>query len=170
MKIAESTIDVRPRTPLIVSSWRFVGTALLGAAALLAFGVVTVRAQYAVGADSPTPTAIPGGAAAIGEPTAIWTPSRSKKIGGTAGLVQHPQSTYVNVGGETVSLPNEECARLVAEALQRKVAIPVPDSSRSSSGGWCADAMNRALELQRTRPEPTGWPTPGAADPESPSP
>lgn len=164
MKIAEPATDIRPRTTLGTPSWRFAATALLGVAALLAFRVVIVRAQGPAGSDTPTPTAIPGGAAAIGEPTAIWTPSTSKKVRGTAGLLQHPQSTYVNVGGETVSLPNAECARLVAEALRQKAAIPVPDSVRSSSGSWCSEEMNRALELQRTRPEPTGWPTPRAAD------
>lgn len=170
MKIAKPATDIRPRMALEIPSRRFVATALLSVAALLAFCVVTVRAQGPAGSDTPTPTAIPGGAAAIGEPTSVWTPSASKKVGGTTGLVQRPQSTYVNVGGETVSLPNAECARLVAEALQQKAAIPVPDSGRSSSRSWCADAMNRALELQRTRPEPTGWPTPGADDAESPSP
>jgi hypothetical protein len=164
VKIAEPATDIRPQTALQIPSWRFVATALLGVAALLAFCVVTVRAQGPAGSDTPNPTAIPGGAAAIGEPTSVWTPSASKKVGGMTGPVQQPQSTYVNVGGETVSLPNAECARLVAEALQRKAVVPVPDSSGSSSSGWCADAMNRALELQRTRPEPTGWPTPGAGD------
>ena len=171
MKIAKPATDIRPRMALEIPSRRFVATALLSVAALLAFCVVTVRAQGPTGAETPTPTAIPGGAAAIGEPTAVWTPSNSKIRNGNPGVILHPAPSIVfHVGGQPINPPTRECAALILSALRQHSAVAVPASGRPKVDQRCSEEMNRALELQRTRPEPTGWPTPGAGDAESPSP
>ena len=171
VKIAKPATDIRPGTALEIPSRRFVATALLGVAALLAFCVVTVRAQGPAGSDTPTPTAIPGGAAAIGEPTAVWTPSMRATGAGNPEVIQLPApSITFNVGGQPINPPTNECAGLILRALRQHSAVAVPVSGRPNVDQRCSEEMNRALELQRTRPEPTGWPTPGAADSESPSP
>jgi hypothetical protein len=60
---------------------------------------------------------------------------------------QHPQSTQILVGGEIVDIPNSDCLQVVSQALAKRAVVPVSDPR-------CANAMNRALDLQRTRPEP----------------
>jgi len=154
VKIAESTNDVRPRTALRIPSWSFVARALLGAAALLAFGVVAVRAQGPTGSDTPTPTAIPGGAAAIGEPTAVWTPSKSKIRNGNPAVILIPSpSTTFNVGGQPINPPTRECAALILRALRQHSAVAVPVSGRPQVDQRCSEEMTRALTFERTRPE-----------------
>lgn len=171
MRIAESTIDVTRRAARRAPSGRPVGTALLCVVALLAFGVVTARAQGPAGSDTPTPTAIPGGAAAIGEPTSVWTPSASKIKNSNPQVIQLPAPSIVFfVGGQPIFPPNGECSGLILSALRQHSAVAVPVSGRPKVDQRCSEEMNRALEIQRTRPEPTGWLTPGAGDAESPSP
>jgi hypothetical protein len=165
VKIAEPATDIRPQTALEIPFWRFVATVLLGVAALLACGFNPARAQEPFGSDTPTPTAIPGGAAAIGEPTSVWTPSAPNIKNSNPQVIQLPAPSIVfNVGGQPIFPPNRQCSGLILSALRQHSAVAVPVSGRPKMDQRCSEEMNRALELQRTRPEPTGWPTPGAAD------
>jgi len=51
------------------------------------------------------------------------------------------------VGGEPIDIPNTDCQQKVAQALAKHAPVSVSDPR-------CEAAMNRALELQRTHPEP----------------
>jgi len=159
VKIAEPATDIRPRTALEIPSWRFAATALLGVAALFACGVINARAQDPFGSDTPTPTAIPGGAAAIGEPTSVWTPSASKIKNSNPQVIQLPAPSIVfNVGGQPIFPPNRECSGLILSALRQHSAVAVPVSERPQVDQRCSEEMNRALTLERTRPECTSGP------------
>ena len=154
VKIAEPATDIRPRTTLGTPFWRFAATALLGVAALFACGVINARAQDPFGSDTSTPTAIPGGAAAIGEPTAVWTPSPSRIKNPNPQVILLPApSIAFNVGGQPIFPPNNECARRILSALRQHSAVAVPASGQPQVDQRCSEEMNRALTLERTRPE-----------------
>jgi len=133
--------------------WEALGTLTLHTIAvcvilLLGLGSSSARAQGLFASGTPTPTPIPGGAAAIGEPTAMST-----KGAGSPGVIQHPQPTEFSVGGESVFPPNRECASLILQALGQHAPVAIPASDRPQSDQRCQEQMNRALTLERTRPE-----------------
>ncbi|MGH7923291.1 MAG: hypothetical protein ACREQH_01715 [Candidatus Binatus sp.] len=62
------------------------------------------------------------------------------------GQIIHPApGLSILVGGEIVLIPNSDCNQKLAQALANHAAVPVSDPR-------CADAINRALDLQRTHP------------------
>ncbi|MGC1676466.1 MAG: hypothetical protein WA740_02935 [Candidatus Binataceae bacterium] len=141
VKIAAPKIEVRPTT--VLPSWRFVATILLVVAALLACVVNPARAQDPFGSDTPTPTAIPGGAAAIGEPTSMWTPSASNIKNSNPQVIQLPAPSIVfNVGGQPIFSPNRECSGLMLNCSHTKF-LTLP--SGSAIGAWTAIELRPLL-------------------------
>jgi hypothetical protein len=115
---------------------------LLAICVFLLLGSGSARAQGFFASSTPVPTPIPGGAAEIGEPSATST-----KGPGTPGAVQLPEPQVImHVGGEPVLARTGKCAAAILHALEGHTAVPAPNKD-------CADEMNRALDLQRTRPE-----------------
>ena len=128
------------------------GALALRIVAVLAFvllGSSSAGAQGNFLSATPTPTPIPGGAAAIGE-TLSPEPTRGA---GSPGLIQHPQSIEFSVGSISVFPPDNDCAHLILQALQKHAPVTVPVSDRRERDARCAEQMNRALDLERTRPE-----------------
>lgn len=61
-------------------------------------------------------------------------------------ITQPAPKSSIFIGGEIVDIPSRDCGQKVSEALDKNAAVPVSDPR-------CADAMNRALELQE-HPKP----------------
>jgi len=82
------------------------------------------------------------------EPPGI--PSSSVTKGpGTKGLLLHPPPMPgLIVSGESIYVPNLDCFDLIRRSLDTHAPVQVSDPV-------CEKSMNEALELQRTRPEPT---------------
>jgi len=115
---------------------------LLITVAALVLCLTQARAQV------PTSNLTLGSAAPSGQPTPSQASRSSSSGAGDPGVITLPEpSTGITVGGETVLVPNSDCLQKVAQALANRAVVPVSDPR-------CADAMNRALELQATRPEP----------------
>ena len=110
--------------------------------AALVLCLTQARAQDAIS------TVTPGGVAPSEQPAPSQADGSTSSGVRNPGIITLPApSTGITVGGETVLVPNSDCLQKVAQALANRAVVPVSDPR-------CADAMNRALELQETRPEP----------------
>ena len=127
--------------------------AALALTAIVGLTARNVRAQSPLATATPMATTVPGGAAAIREPTSMAT-----RGVGSPGVISHPQPIEFNVGGEPVFPPTRECSALMIEALRRRAPVAIPPSDRPESDRQCEEEMKRALTLERTRPECTSGP------------
>jgi hypothetical protein len=121
---------------------------LFAVSILVLLGSTLAGAQASFLSSTSVPRPTPGGAAAIGEPTAMSTMGA-----GSPGVIQHPQPIILHVGGEGVAINNRACADAIGLALEKHASVATSDPE-------CATEMTRVLEIQRTKPEPTGWATP----------
>ena len=72
-------------------------------------------------------------------------PPKVQAKGGLIEMPVHHRLLYLNVGQQTLRMPNMECAALVLEALKQNETVPAPDDR-------CRALMLRALEIQRKAP------------------
>ena len=104
--------------------------------------------QSGVVMATPVPTPLPPGMKPPGISSATVSPNFTNGASNNGPVAAPAPRPVLIVGGESIYVPNRDCFYLIRHALDTHTPSEVSDPA-------CAKAMSEALEIQRTRPEPT---------------
>jgi hypothetical protein len=88
--------------------------------------------------------------------TSAATAGTGKTHGPPTTLIHAPEP-IIHVGGISMYAVNPDCAHSIQQALEEHASVATKDPR-------CERAMNKALEIQRTHPEPNATPSPAVSE------